>query len=170
MLNQEQITLLEPNVKTLQIICFGLIMGVATATLMLCFVVHWENANARPTFISVGALGVGLLTLCMSFVLPGIVSRSATSAAAEQLNAEGSRLDSNQGLKQLASVFQSKTIVGYALIEGGAFLNLMIFLLDVSLINLGFVIVTVVVMALLVPRGESLYSWVSDQISEFGSK
>lgn len=139
MLKPEQIESLRPRAMTLQIICGALTMGVVVATSLL-FLVLGKPLNADLLPLPMIGVAAAAMAASMAFFLPVKVrSQAVKGLAAEKAKPEDLPV-------RLFASYQTSKIIGYALLEGPAFLNAIGFLLEASLLCLGAVVVIVALM------------------------
>ncbi len=165
MLNKQQIELLEPKTKVVQIICVALVLGVSMFAVVIAVVTNWGGVNRDLSLLTTFGLGMGGLLFLLSIFVPAIIGKGAAKTMLQQIESAGNKPDSDEGLQQLLGVFQTKTIIRFALLEGGAFLNLIVFFVDHSIISLAVTGGVIVCMMLAIPRNEQIYEWLSEQVN-----
>lgn len=102
------------------------------------------------------ALFVGISLFVVSLVMPRVVSQA-------QLNQILAGSNQAATTDQMAGVFRAKSIIGMALAEGGAFFNLIAYLIEGQLINVGVVALLATRIATQLPSLHTIENWVSDQ-------
>ena len=125
------------KIKSIQIICVALIMGV----LMFLAVTFVVANNEKGWHTDLMVLVMATLASCylVSFVVPTILLNAAKSRIANCKTDE-------EAVNESLAAFQTATIVGYALIEGAVFANLVAFMLTGSLISVAVAGVGIVLM------------------------
>ena len=121
MLKDEQLANADGIIRSIQIIGFALIMGVLFAAVMLVATVGINNLHTNLDVLSIFTLVAGAITLLMSFVIPGI----AWNAHAHKVRNQHDKKDVDGLIQSLAGGFQTKKIIQFALVEGGAFANIL---------------------------------------------
>lgn len=160
--------------RTLQIIWGSLIAGV-TVFLVVALIVRSGGDEAivvqkdmfdfSSMLVVVVAL-IALLCLLAFFTVPALVVNTqrqalATSRPAHEVGGglEGSR----SGPQDLLPIYQTQFIVGMALLEGGAFLNLVAFLIEGSPLNLAVAGALLLFMIIRLPTRSGLAHWLEHQ-------
>lgn len=103
---------LEQTVRTLQIITLAMVTGVLLFAGIVVFLQLTQDAGPNAaTGVIISTLGAGfaVAAFVMHLVVPSLIARQQARSASDE---------------QLYEVFQSKTIIGLALLEGAAFFNL----------------------------------------------
>lgn len=112
------------QVKTMQIIWFALIAGVGTFSGVAIFL-HPE-VPAANLVLSRFLLFFAPMSVVMSFVVPGMIGRSAVKQSLPELQSA----DAEVAYPRLAVFYQTSLIVALALLEGAAFFALMAYQLE----------------------------------------
>ncbi len=166
MLKQSQIDGLAPKARILQIIAGSLIMGVVMATVLLLFVADLSEAgfDTGPlTLIGLGALAVSIV---MSLFVPTLVAKAGIEAARGSSNNGGKKDFGKEPddslVNTLANVFQTKTIVRFALIEGACFLNAVLMLLEKSWFSPLAVVFGILVMLVFFPTLDRMVQFIEN--------
>lgn len=116
------------------------------------------GSNAKPNgpeTLSYFALGSAAVMVALRFFIPGLVTAAATRRT------EGQAADAYR--QQLATVYQTKTIIGAALLEGAGFFNCVAYIVTGLLPNIAAVAVLLTIMAMTFPSQTQFESW-ADQI------
>ena len=161
MLSQSQILQLEPRAKNLMIISIGMISGV----IMLAFVLlalGMKNANTDLGILTLVGSAAMFGSIAMAFFVPTLVARAGANAA-QQLE-KASEGGSDPRVDALGQAFMTKSIIRYALLEGGCFLNLIIFLVDNSWYALIPAAFGVIVMLLTFPLPGKMHDFVAEEL------
>lgn len=149
-------------VKQLRIISFALLSGVMTFA-VISLVVNGFGFDADPDILSWIGLGFAGLMIVNSFVIPPVIAKNQVKAIAARPTTDGSAPDHTE---ELLGVFRTQTIVGCALLEGAAFLNLVTTLVTPFVGNLVAVAVLMALMLSRVPSPSKLQFWVQDRTQE----
>lgn len=149
-------------VRTMQIICGALMMGVLSFLGVAAFIRFGKGVQPAPAFPIVAyiAAGMAALMIIVRFVVPLLVTKTAIRqiTTIRPLN-DIRKLD-------LYGVYQTQMIVGCALLEGAAFFNLVAFIIHGELWTLGIVAVLLAIMAANFPTLERVDGWADDQLRQ----
>ena len=170
MLNQQQIELVTPGIRTTQIISFGLIMGVLFFGIVVSVIVPWQNVHSNVTILTAVGLFAALSMIVMSAVLPRVIGASAARVTADQLKTANSKSFDEQGIKTIVGQVQAANIVRMAMLEGAAFLNLILFFVDKSLIGLIAGGICLLLLMIGFPTGNRMIGWIEnfmDQVQDY---
>ncbi len=159
------------QLRTMQIICGSLIAGV-TIFLFMTFVVRsgedaiivQDRLDLSSVLVLIALLAAGL-SLLMYYTLPTLVIAGQRQALASgQTDLVSKKLDrSTNETVALAAIYQTQMIIGLALLEGAAFLNTIVFMLEGRALNLGIAVALVVFMATRFPTRTRLDDWIAEQ-------
>jgi hypothetical protein len=155
------------QVRTLQIVAASLVGGV-TMFLLVAILLRGSTGPlfdpARPLTdpLTLVGLVVGLSALAAARVVPDL----ATTAAIGKIPTTDSP-ESRRG--QLVQAFATRTIIGLALIEGAAFLNLIVYFINGTWPNLALAVVLLLALAAGIPTVDRLDSWLERQADSFRS-
>jgi hypothetical protein len=148
-------------VRTSQIIAGALMMGVITFG-VIAVVIAWNKPPGDP-LLPVIAVAFAAIVIPVRFgVSASLVSSSRTHIGNE---VRGGRLqDSSRIAGQLYGAFQTRMIVGMALLEGAAFFNLVAYMISARWWNLAAAGVLLLLLAAMFPTKNKLEQWVHDQL------
>ena len=94
---------------------------------------------------------VGVAAFAASYVVPGLVTNAKLGSL------------SQASTEDLIGAFQTKAILGMALAEGGAILNVVVYFLEGQVLNLGVVALLATRLAMQIPTAAGLEYWISSQ-------
>ncbi len=149
------------------LIVAGLAAGLTMFVVVMCIVVFFTR-NGKPfvenmpdvmgvhSFVLIAGI-LSVVGLSLSFVLPGMVSRSSVKALA----ATGPEMPTPKSLSQIWMV---STIAGAALVEGPGALCAIFFLLSADPIVLGFAGVCIVAMLSKLPTANKQRQWYDEHL------
>lgn len=160
MLDREQIMALEPSVRTVQIIAFSLIMGAIAFLIMVTVMADWAAVNTEFSLLAAVSLVFGILMALMSVIVAKVVGHSALVVALNHLKETGTSTKEILGMRTLVGVFQSKTIIKYAIIESAAFFSLVVFLFDHSVVSLVAAVALILMLIVMFPTSIRILDWV----------
>ena len=152
----------EASVRMMQIIAAALIMGV----LMFLGVVLLATAgriDGQPEMITMIAAGFAFLMLVNHFVIPPFIVKAQLKQSVGSGNHQKSEEE-----KILAScgIYQTQLIVGFALLEGAAFFNLVAMMVEHCVASIAVVTLLLLVMVAKFPTRDSVSFWVQDKLRE----
>ena len=135
-----------------QIIAGALIAGVVVFGGVAYFIAKGD----APQFplISLMAVGFAGVATVMRFVVPTIIVNGGKSQLKQAAD--------NEQQTQLAGLYQTKMIVGMALLEGAAFFNLIAYIMEKQLWSYGVVAFLLGVMAITFPSQGQFESWAEE--------
>lgn len=146
------------GIRNAQIICVALIMGV------VCFVgvALMRRDDPREPMIAYIAAGFAVLNIILRLIVPGLVVRSQlrtlTAVAPEDLNA------------CLFPIYQTRMIIGMALLEAAAFFNLVAYIVEHQDWAFAIVGVLVLMMAMMFPTLQRFENWADDMKRDLSSQ
>ena len=130
MLNQEQIDRIQPKLVLVQAVAAALILGALGFAAMISVIVDWENLNDQTKMLTMIAGATGVFIFVMSIFVPKIFANKPTAAAAVNSPIEDKDIDA------ALPMMMTETLIRYALIEGGIFLNAMVMIIEPHLASL----------------------------------
>jgi len=154
----------EGAVRGMQIVAAALMIGAFN----FLFVVVLTNGGdvfglKQPALITVIAAVIGAIMIGAHFTVPGMIARSQLKTAASQgLTGQD---EESQNEKALL-VYRTQLIVGLALLEGAAFLNLAALMIDKSVSSLAVFGLLICLMLLKFPTRTKVTWWVQDKLRE----
>lgn len=151
---------LNQPVKIYQIICGAMIWGALFTAASLLFVFDWNKFNNGLGVIPMLGLILGITAFVSSFIIPGIVNKSALKVLSNKLDDQGHKFDSETGLNKIFATKQSASIIRYALLEGAVFANILFFFIDGSVYLLVTAAVGALIMIFMFPRKDPTLAWV----------
>jgi hypothetical protein len=158
--------------RTLQIIVGALLAGVITFLAVVLALAAFEPADARPsppvmTYLGLALAGVGV---ALWAYVPGLVARrmrqSMISGEPPELAQRFPSAAELGDVGALTAIYQTRTIIAAALLEGFALLSVIVFFLErqpLSLVALG---VLMIMLLSEVPTVARLEDWVEDKLAE----
>ena len=168
MLTEKQQEQAAATVRTLQIIHGALIMGVVTFAGVTLFV-RADKAETEETPI-LAYVGVAAAVICAiaAFMLPRITNAASLKALADAADSAtpqtGGRGSGN--VEPLLGIYQTNRIIAVALLEGPAFLNAVVYLLNGTPASLGIVAALVAGMIMMIPTQGRLTAWLEQKLRD----
>ena len=166
MMSDTQLAMIRSQVQVLQFIVFSLVMGVMAAAVVFIVVVGEVRVAEAPGFLT----WFGMLFAVISIAFSMILRRMITTQRVDEIKAEAAkREESGEALAaatipRLMQTLQVSTIVSCAALEGGAFANVMFFLLDKHALNLVVAGVLTGFILMQVPTLNRARNWFDEQL------
>ncbi|MFV0444525.1 MAG: hypothetical protein ACK5Q5_13225 [Planctomycetaceae bacterium] len=114
----DQHTIIEQRVRVLQIIAGALVMGVVLFLVVAIAVLGALRKTSAGEQFSLIAAGFAIAAWVLHLVLPGAMANAAASG------------DKSAFVEKLCTIYQGKTIIALALLEGAAFFNVCALLVE----------------------------------------
>ncbi|MCP4784514.1 MAG: hypothetical protein GY903_07635 [Fuerstiella sp.] len=148
------------SVRVLRIITFAMVAGVLVFMGITLFM-NQGAIDGTPKLMSWIGLGMGGLMVVNHLVVPNIVA----GAALNGVNRETLRnADETERFSLIYPAFQTRHIVARAMLEAGAFMNLVLYMMTRYVGNLAAASVLVVLIAIRFPSVSTVEFWVQDRI------
>jgi hypothetical protein len=147
-------------VRTMQIICGALMMGVLSFAFVAAMV-RFGQADQPPAavpMIAYFAAGMAAMAILVRLIAGPLVVR----AGLKQITTL--RPIAELGKLDLYGVYQTQMIVSCAVLEGAAFFNLIGVIIDGQLWSFGVVALLLVLMAISFPTYERVDAWADEQL------
>jgi hypothetical protein len=135
-----------------QIIAGALIAGVVAFACVAFFIAKGEPAKT-PMIALMGA-GMAVMMIVMRFVVPMVIVNNGKAQLKQTAN--------NEQRSLLAGLYQTKMIIGMALLEGAAFFNLVAYIIEKQFWSYGVVAFLLGIMAISFPSQGQFESWAED--------
>ncbi|MDB5338311.1 MAG: hypothetical protein JWN70_3930 [Planctomycetaceae bacterium] len=150
-------------VRTMQIICGALMMGVISFAVVAVIVRSGKAANGQAeASVIVAYIAAGFAALCIAVrvvVPPQTVKAGISQLVKVRRPDELTRLD-------LYQIYQSQMIVACAVLEGAGFFNLIAFIIAGQIWTLAIVVALVALMASVFPTLERVDNWADEQLRQ----
>ena len=152
MLTIEQQTQVQSKLKSMLIIYGALGLGMLAMLGAIALIVDWQKLSTEAGLMSLMAAVTGLMTFGMSFIFPKLMSsRPADIAASMAKQHDTTEVPADKIITSLVNNSLTSKIVTGALIEGGVFLNLIVFLLEPTTVSLAVIVIGLVIFLLRFP-------------------
>ena len=144
----------------LRVVTGALIFGVISL-LGIVFFLSGEDMVNEPEFMSWLGLGIGGLMFVQHLVVPNFIARAA-------IRKQGSleEVDPDTAYHVLAQVFHTQHIVGSAMLEAGAILNVVFFITTNFIGNAVFAGVMALVMIVRLVMLSSAHVWIDEKYQQ----
>ncbi len=156
--------------RTTQIIVLGLTAGVVTFGVIAVVVGDRapQNAQPAPAFIAYLAIAVACVALVASLVVPALVATNARRRIVAGLpampNPRVSLPPELGDVGPLGAVYQTRLIIGAAILEGAAFFNLVVYIVGGYVPNLVAAAVMLAAILSLFPTRSRVEDWIENQL------
>ena len=152
----------EALVRTMQIVAAALMLGVLVF-LGIVLVITQGDVSGKPELMTMMAAGFGALMIVSHFVIPAISVKLHLRQAAAELTAK--KTDDDKRVR-MYGIYQAQLTIGFALLEGAAFFNLIAMSAENSVVSLGVVILLLGLMAVKFPTRDKVSFWVENKLRE----
>jgi len=160
-----QITLQQRQMM-MTVIWLALIMGVVTFGIIVTFIgLNEEPGKGLPVITYLG-MGIAALMLVLRMVVPNLIARNQFTQAMQEAKAEGNQ-DEEQLLGTFYQIFLVRLIIGMALLEGAAMLNLVAVLIEKQKLAFIPVVILLLVMIASMPTKSKLDAWIRNQMENY---
>lgn len=129
------------QVRAMQIITLALAMGIVVFAVVLLTVIRPEPREDEPMFVYLG-VGFGLIATVAGFLVPRLVASQLPTSL---------------------QTYQTTLIVGAAVFEGGAFFNLMAYMLEGQIVSVAIAGVLMLFILLLFPTVGRVQEWLTNR-------
>ena len=169
MLSEPQRAYLDQAARTIQIIAFALIMGVVVFGLVLLLGGIGAQEPEETPIVSIIAAVFALVSVVAAPLVSKMVASGMRRSifAGKEINAGGSKLipESVGEVGVLAGVYQTQQIIGRAILEGAAFMNLMAYMMEHQTMSLVFAVFLLIAMFFNFPTREKLENWIHKEMT-----
>ncbi len=166
MLTEVQRDYIAQAVRTMQIIVSALAAGVLMF-LVMTLIIPAKDAPAEP-FLAYMAVGFAVMAFAGWLIVPGIIANQARRSLAEgrvpQPTAQSEIPPEVGVVGHLVSVFQTRLIVGSALLEGAAFFGLIAFMIERQFLALSIAASLLLIIVSQIPTRNRVENWVTREI------
>lgn len=160
-----QITLQQRQMM-MTVIWLALIMGVVTFGIIVTFIGLKEEPGKGLPVITYLGMGIAALMLVLRMVVPNLIAHNQFTQAMQEANAEGNQ-DEEQLLGTFYQIFLVRLIIGMALLEGAAMLNLVAVLIEKQKLAFIPVVILLLVMIASMPTKSKLDAWIRNQMENY---
>ena len=165
MLTPKQVDQLRPRINQFRLVIGGLIAGVALFSLVMIAmkgVVFAGQVSTMSTII----LGISFVLIVNALLIPKFVDRAMVTQIAGQLNDVEDSQYEDRALPLLAAAWLNRSIIGAAMLEGAAFMNLVGMLIEGNAIHLVVAAVTMALMVTFFPTESRIVQWIEDRLED----
>ena len=162
MLTPSQMKAVEPKIRLLQVIAAALIMGVLACGMVFAILVDWNLVNTKLGLLVILGAVIAAVLASIGIWLPHLTQAPVENLRANQVTSVPQDAWLEMGMHQ----YQTISIVRFALFEGAAFLNFVVFLIEQSLPAMIVSLLMVVLMIWLFPRASMVYAWLEKNLPD----
>ena len=152
---------------TLQIITAALATGIVIfAVVVMLITAGPGKENAQPVITIIGIVAT-LLALVAGLAVPRIMTRRVQRAlvTGKLSPSNSAAIPADLGeVGLLAGIYQTRTILGHAIFEGAAFLNLMAYMMEGQIIALACAALLLVAIVSRFPTRGAIENWIGDEL------
>jgi len=157
---------LQQRQMMMTIIWIALIMGVVTFGVVVAFIgLKQPPGNNLPIITYVG-MGLAALMLVLRFIVPDLIARKQFAQTMQTAKTEANE-DEEQMLGNFYQVFMVRLIIGMALLEGAAMVNLVAVLVENQKLAFVPVVILLLVMIASIPTKSKLDGWIRNQMENY---
>jgi hypothetical protein len=159
-------------IRTTRIIVIALIVGVV---FFGGFLVTMGLANRQPNQILIAYIAAGFAAVAIPtsiFASSALANKAVQSIAAGTFKTPGQmrHMQIDDDLSRLALVYQQKTIVAGAFLEGAAFFNLVAYMLEGQNYSLLIAVGLVALLAVHIPRTPAVETWLEHRLERVAAE
>ena len=161
MLSDQQFQLVQPKLKIFQFIVGAMIGGVLVLALVTNLLFPWAQAAMDISMLPLLGAAASFFSIILSFLLPALAANSVPKFS------EDDTVDQQQKcLSEAANVFMMGRMIRVVLLEGGCFLNLIVYLLEQSHLSLIAAAVGLFVLMLSFPAAFVMRRWLEARVND----
>ena len=160
-----QITLQQRQMM-MTVIWLALIMGVVTFGMIATFIGLKEEPGKGLPVITYLGMGLAALMLVLRMIIPNMIARNQFTQAMQEAREEGNQ-DEEQMLGTFYQIFMVRMIIGLALLEGAAMINLVAVMVENQKLAFIPVAILLLVMIASMPTKSKLDGWIRNQMENY---
>ncbi|WP_339687887.1 hypothetical protein [Gimesia maris] len=160
-----QITLQQRQMM-MTVIWLALIMGVVTFGMIVTFIGLKEEPGKGLPVITYLGMGLAALMLVLRMIIPNMIARNQFTQAMQEAREEGNQ-DEKQMLGTFYQIFMVRMIIGLALLEGAAMINLVAVMVENQKLAFIPVAILLLVMIASMPTKSKLDGWIRNQMENY---
>jgi len=160
-----QITLQQRQMM-MTVIWLALIMGVVTFGMIVTFIGLKEEPGKGLPVITYLGTGLAALMLVLRMIIPNMIARNQFTQAMQEAREEGNQ-DEEQMLGTFYQIFMVRMIIGLALLEGAAMINLVAVMVENQKLAFIPVAILLLVMIASMPTKSKLDGWIRNQMENY---
>jgi MFS family permease len=155
----------EQRARAMNIIWFAMILGVVVFA-VIAGVKGQDQQPQGDMLLTMVGMGMAACMFVVSLIVPNIVANQQFRAALQRGRYETDE-EKQQAMNDLESVFMTKFLIGMALLEGGAFMNLVFYIVEGQILAMIPVAILVALMIASKPSQAKLEAWIRNQMENY---
>lgn len=161
MLSDQQFQFVRSKLQVFQFIVGAMIGGVLVLALVTNLLFPWAQAAMDISMLPLLGAAASFFSIILSFLLPALAANSVPKFS------EDDTVDQQQEcLSEAANVFMMGRMIRVVLLEGGCFLNLIVYLLEQSHLSLIAAAVGLFVLMLSFPAAFVMRRWLEARVND----
>lgn len=161
MLSDQQFQFVRSKLQVFQFIVGAMIGGVLVLALVTNLLFPWAQAAMDISMLPLLGAAASFFSIILSFLLPALAANSVPKFS------EDDTVDQQQKcLSEAANVFMMGRMIRVVLLEGGCFLNLIVYLLEQSHLSLIAAAVGLFVLMLSFPAAFVMRRWLEARVND----
>ena len=161
MLSDQQFQFVRSKLQVFQFIVGAMIGGVLVLVLVTNLLFPWAQAAMDISMLPLLGAAASFFSIILSFLLPALAANSVPKFS------EDDTVDQQQKcLSEAANVFMMGRMIRVVLLEGGCFLNLIVYLLEQSHLSLIAAAVGLFVLMLSFPAAFVMRRWLEARVND----
>ena len=161
MLSDEQFQIVRPKLQVLQLIVAAMAGGVLMFAFVTNVITPWAQAAMDISMLPLLGAAASFFGVILAFILPALAANGVP-----QISADHSDDQQEKHLSEAANVFTTGRMIRVALLEGGCFLNLVVYLLEDSRLSLIVAAVGLFVLLLSIPTAFGMRRWIEEESNQ----
>ncbi len=164
--NQQPQPTLQQRRMLMIVVWLALVMGVVTVGVVISILSQGEKPDSGLPIIVYLGMGVTALMLVLRMIIPNLVARNQFIQAMQVAQTEGNQ-DEEQMLGKFYQIYTTRLILGMAMLEGAAMLNLIAVLIEQQKVAYIPVAILLLVMIASIPTKSKLDEWIRNQMENY---
>lgn len=160
-----QITLQQRQMM-MTVIWLALIMGVVTFGIIVILIGQNKEPGKGLPVITYLGMSLAALMLVLRMIIPNLIARNQFAQAMQEAREEEHQ-DEEQVLGTFYQIFMVRMIIGLALLEGAAMLNLVAMIIENQKLAFIPVVILLLVMIASMPTKSKLDGWIRNQMENY---
>ncbi|MCH9654680.1 MAG: hypothetical protein K0U86_21285 [Planctomycetes bacterium] len=157
---------LQERHRVMMIIWFAMIVGVVVFGVVVSIQINGMKPDAGLPVLTFAGMGMAALMLVLRFIIPNLIARTQFAQTMQTAKTEANN-DEEQMLGNFYQVFMVRLIIGMALLEGAAMLNLVAVMVENQ--RLAFIPVAILLLGMIfsIPTKTKLDGWIRNQMENY---
>lgn len=155
----------EERARVMLILWIAMILGVVVFAIV-AGVLGKDQQPQEDMLLTMVGMGMAAFMFVVSLIVPNIVANQQFRTTLQRGRYETEE-EKKQAMNDLESVFMTKFLIGMALLEGAAFLNLVFYMVEGQILAYIPVAILVAFMIALKPSKSKLEAWIRNQMENY---